>query len=133
MLAVVVGLFAVLWLPYRLYVVYNSFARRRFEDLWLLLFCRVMIYINSAINPLLYNAMSVKFRRAFRALLQCSVVTGGRRRTDGGGGGEGGEYQRGVRQRSLRLIVGSMYGGRLARETIALQRSASPAPFSGDV
>ena len=71
MLAVVVGLFAVLWLPYRVYVVYNSFARERLEDIWFLLMCRMMVYINSAINPILYNAMSMKFRRAFRRLLSC--------------------------------------------------------------
>ena len=71
MLAVVVALFAVLWMPYRVYVVYNSFATKRFTDLWFLLFCRIMIYINSAINPILYNAMSVKFRRAFRQLFHC--------------------------------------------------------------
>jgi len=66
-----VCVFAVLWLPYRAYVVYNSFARRRYENLWFLLFCRLMIYANSAINPILYNAMSVKFCRAFRRLLLC--------------------------------------------------------------
>jgi len=71
MLAIVVGLFAVLWLPYRVYVVYNSFARERLEDLWFLLFCRAMVYINSAVNPILYNVMSVKFRRAFRQLIAC--------------------------------------------------------------
>lgn len=71
MLAVVVTLFATLWMPYRLMVVYNSFAKERYLDLWFILFCRVMIYINSAINPILYNAMSVKFRRAFRKILRC--------------------------------------------------------------
>lgn|SRR6218665_2786392 len=71
MLAVVVCVFAVLWLPYRAYVVYNSFAWHRYQDLWFLLFCRLMVYINSAINPILYNAMSVKFRWAFRRLLFC--------------------------------------------------------------
>lgn len=75
MLAAVVCLFAVLWLPYRVYVVYNSFARVRFEDLWLLLLCRVMVYINSAVNPILYNAMSVKFRRSFSRVLSCGKVT----------------------------------------------------------
>lgn len=28
-------------------------------------FCRIMLYINSAINPILYNVMSSKFRSAF--------------------------------------------------------------------
>lgn len=71
MLIAVVCLFAVLWLPYRVYVVYNSFARVRYEDLWLLLLCRVMVYVNSAVNPIVYNAMSVKFRRAFSRVLSC--------------------------------------------------------------
>jgi thyrotropin-releasing hormone receptor len=71
MLAVVVGMFATLWMPYRVYVVYNSFAKERYKDLWFVLFCRIMVYMNSAINPILYNAMSVKFRRAFKRLLYC--------------------------------------------------------------
>ncbi|KAK2184189.1 hypothetical protein NP493_278g00005 [Ridgeia piscesae] len=71
MLAIVVCMFAVLWMPYRVYVVYNSLARQKFTDHWFLLFCRLMVYMNSAINPILYNAMSAKFRRAFGHLLQC--------------------------------------------------------------
>ena len=69
MLIVVVVSFATLWLPYRAYVVYNSFARRRYENRWFLLCCRLAVYANSAINPLLYNAMSTKFRIAFTSLL----------------------------------------------------------------
>jgi len=71
MLAVVVSVFAILWLPYRVLVVYNSFARPIYDSRWLMLFCRVMIYLNSAINPILYSAMSIKFRWAFRTLLHC--------------------------------------------------------------
>ena len=71
MLAVVVVMFATLWMPYRVYVVYNSFAKKRYHDLWFLLFARIMVYMNSVINPILYNAMSVKFRRAFKRLLYC--------------------------------------------------------------
>ncbi|XP_069114462.1 thyrotropin-releasing hormone receptor-like [Argopecten irradians] len=71
MLIVIVGVFATLWLPYRAMVVYNSFSKQQYLDIWFLLFCRVMIYINSAINPILYNAMSVKFRRAFQKVLCC--------------------------------------------------------------
>ncbi|ESO91015.1 hypothetical protein LOTGIDRAFT_122499 [Lottia gigantea] len=71
MLFVVVLVFATLWMPYRVIVVYNSFATNKYMDLWFLLFSRSMVYINSAINPILYNAMSVKFRRAFRNHLCC--------------------------------------------------------------
>ncbi|KAG7256851.1 hypothetical protein CRUP_031086 [Coryphaenoides rupestris] len=39
------------------------------RDANFLLFCRLCIYLNSAINPLIYNAMSQKFRAAFRKLL----------------------------------------------------------------
>ncbi|XP_064630050.1 growth hormone secretagogue receptor type 1-like [Lineus longissimus] len=35
----------------------------------LISFARIMLYINSAINPILYNAISSKFRRAFKQLL----------------------------------------------------------------
>ena len=69
MLAVVVASFATLWLPYRAYVVYNSFARRRYENRWLMLCCRLAVYANSAINPVLYNVMSARFRLAFKRLL----------------------------------------------------------------
>lgn len=32
---------------------------------YILYFCRILIYINSAINPILYNLISSKFRKAF--------------------------------------------------------------------
>ncbi|KAH7979840.1 hypothetical protein HPB49_011538 [Dermacentor silvarum] len=35
----------------------------------LLYLCRVMLYLNSAMNPILYNAISSKFRVAFCRLL----------------------------------------------------------------
>ncbi|XP_075962181.1 thyrotropin-releasing hormone receptor b [Anarhichas minor] len=71
MLAVVVILFAALWMPYRTLVVVNSFLDRAYLDSWFLLFCRVCIYLNSAINPVIYNAMSQKFRAAFRKICRC--------------------------------------------------------------
>lgn len=71
MLIVVVFLFATLWLPYRVLVVYNSFAKKIYLELWYLMFSKTLIYVNSAINPVLYNAMSIKFRRAFRRTLTC--------------------------------------------------------------
>ncbi|KAF7246828.1 Thyrotropin-releasing hormone receptor [Varanus komodoensis] len=71
MLAVVVVLFAFLWMPYRTLVVINSFLSHPFQENWFLLFCRLCIYLNSAINPVIYNLMSQKFRAAFRKLCKC--------------------------------------------------------------
>ncbi|XP_053190462.1 thyrotropin-releasing hormone receptor b [Scomber japonicus] len=71
MLAVVVILFAMLWMPYRTLVVVNSFLDRAYLDSWFLLFCRICINLNSAINPVIYNAMSQKFRAAFRKICGC--------------------------------------------------------------
>lgn len=71
MLAVVVILFALLWMPYRTLVLINSFVSTPYLDAWFLLFCRTCIYANSAINPVVYNLMSQKFRSAFRDLYRC--------------------------------------------------------------
>ncbi|XP_061679378.1 thyrotropin releasing hormone receptor 2 [Syngnathoides biaculeatus] len=80
MLAVVVILFALLWMPYRTLVLINSFVSTPYLDSWFLLFCRTCIYANSAINPVIYNAMSQRFRLAFRGLCNCKQQ-GGKRRT----------------------------------------------------
>ncbi|KAF3697228.1 Thyrotropin-releasing hormone receptor [Channa argus] len=72
MLAVVVILFAVLWMPYRTLVVVNSFIDPPYHNPWFLLFCRMCIYANSAINPIIYNLMSQKFRVAFKKLCKCN-------------------------------------------------------------
>ncbi|XP_041953890.1 thyrotropin-releasing hormone receptor-like [Alosa sapidissima] len=85
MLAVVVVLFALLWLPYRALVVVNSLMDPPYLDTWFLLFCRTCVYANSAINPIIYNLMSQKFRTAFRKLCQCR---GGARGGAGGGGSQ---------------------------------------------
>ncbi|KAJ1193613.1 hypothetical protein NDU88_002909 [Pleurodeles waltl] len=71
MLAVVVILFAFLWMPYRTLVVVNSFLSKPYHESWFLLFCRICIYLNSAINPVIYNLMSQKFRAAFKKLCKC--------------------------------------------------------------
>ncbi|XP_032375971.1 thyrotropin-releasing hormone receptor [Etheostoma spectabile] len=72
MLAVVVVLFALLWMPYRTLVVVNSFIDPPYHNTWFLLFCRMCIYINSAVNPIIYNLMSQKFRVAFKKLCKCN-------------------------------------------------------------
>lgn len=72
MLVVVVVLFALLWMPYRTLVVVNSFLDPPYHNTWFLLFCRMCIYTNSAVNPIIYNLMSQKFRVAFQKLCKCS-------------------------------------------------------------
>ncbi|XP_036962066.1 thyrotropin releasing hormone receptor 2 isoform X1 [Acanthopagrus latus] len=79
MLAVVVILFALLWMPYRTLVLINSFVSTPYQNAWFLLFCRTCIYANSAINPVIYNAMSQKFRSAFRGLYRCKRPEGNQR------------------------------------------------------
>uniref|UniRef100_A0A673CTW9 Thyrotropin-releasing hormone receptor n=1 Tax=Sphaeramia orbicularis TaxID=375764 RepID=A0A673CTW9_9TELE len=59
MLAVVVILFALLWMPYRTLVVVNSFIDPPYQNTWFLLFCRMCIYTN-------------KFRVAFKKLCKCN-------------------------------------------------------------
>ncbi|KAJ8398651.1 hypothetical protein AAFF_G00421790 [Aldrovandia affinis] len=79
MLAVVVVLFALLWMPYRTLVLVNSFVAAPYLDAWFILFCRTCIYANSAINPVVYNLMSQRFRSAFRGLYRCQRETAQRR------------------------------------------------------
>ncbi|KAM8920367.1 thyrotropin-releasing hormone receptor-like [Lycaon pictus] len=71
MLAVVVLVFALLWLPYRTLVVVNSFLSPPYLNLGFLLFCRLCVYLNSAVNPVIYALMSQRFREAFHGLFQC--------------------------------------------------------------
>ncbi|RWS09772.1 thyrotropin-releasing hormone receptor-like protein, partial [Dinothrombium tinctorium] len=80
MLVVVVAVFATLWLPYRAWVVYNSFAEHRYMELWFVMFSKTMIFVNSAINPILYNALSIKFRRAFKRMFSCTLFNRSERR-----------------------------------------------------
>ncbi|KAL3312971.1 hypothetical protein Ciccas_008431 [Cichlidogyrus casuarinus] len=66
MLMIVVILFTVLCAPYRVMMVINDPSAPRIKDAWFKFFATYVLYINSAINPILYNAMSRKFRRAFK-------------------------------------------------------------------
>ena len=72
MLGTVVVFFFICLLPFRIFTLWFILAAD--EDIenfgietyyHVLNFCRVMFYLNSAINPILYNVMSSKFRTAF--------------------------------------------------------------------
>ncbi|XP_064465869.1 growth hormone secretagogue receptor type 1-like isoform X1 [Ornithodoros turicata] len=78
MLVAVVLSFFLCLLPYRVFIVWIIAAPEpvqahiSLEVFYNLLYvCRLMLYLNSAINPILYNAISSKFRDAFCRLLGC--------------------------------------------------------------
>lgn len=75
MLVTVVTFFFICLLPFRALIVWIILAPH--EEVMslgnegyysLLYFCRIMFYLNSAINPILYNLMSSKFRNGFLKL-----------------------------------------------------------------
>lgn len=78
MLGAVVMAFFTCLLPFRVFTLWIIIAPHEYmEQLGietyynLLYFCRIMLYLNSAINPILYNLMSSKFRKGFKKLFYC--------------------------------------------------------------
>ncbi|CAJ0922933.1 unnamed protein product, partial [Mesorhabditis belari] len=72
MLAIVVLVFAVCWLPYKAMVMHNSFSHvgNKWDSEAYIFIAKTLVFINCAINPILYNVMSKKFRGAFAQLLK---------------------------------------------------------------
>ncbi|XP_035671764.1 growth hormone secretagogue receptor type 1-like [Branchiostoma floridae] len=73
MLLAVVVVFFLCLLPYRTLLLLLMYATTSLvkalggQGLWkLMAFCRVMVFVNSTVNPILYNLTSSKFRQAFR-------------------------------------------------------------------
>ncbi len=78
MLGSVVVVFFFCWLPVRVTMLWQIFAppvhfeRLGFHKIMIMLICmRFLLYVNSSINPLLYNLISTKFRGAFKDALNC--------------------------------------------------------------
>uniref|UniRef100_A0A023F664 Putative ecdysis triggering hormone receptor isoform a n=1 Tax=Triatoma infestans TaxID=30076 RepID=A0A023F664_TRIIF len=76
MLGTVVLSFFTCLLPFRLFTLWIILTTREnirslgVEKYYnILYFCRIMHYLNSAINPILYNLMSSKFRQGFKRLI----------------------------------------------------------------
>ncbi|XP_015910931.1 QRFP-like peptide receptor [Parasteatoda tepidariorum] len=81
MLIAVVLSFFICLLPFRIFTVWMIITPQEevthlgMETFYsLLYFCRLLLYMNSAINPILYNAISSKFRSCVMRLLRCSNV-----------------------------------------------------------
>ncbi|KAM7359498.1 ecdysis triggering hormone receptor [Cochliomyia hominivorax] len=79
MLVAVVSSFFVCLLPFRAFTIWviasssEDVASLGLEGYYnVLYFCRIMLYLNSALNPILYNLMSSKFRGGFwRLFVSC--------------------------------------------------------------
>ncbi|XP_050293234.1 thyrotropin-releasing hormone receptor isoform X1 [Anthonomus grandis grandis] len=72
MLGTVVLSFFLCLIPFRIFIIYIIVVPAEslvnlsdFSYYNILFFCRIMVYLNSAINPILYNLMSSKFRTGF--------------------------------------------------------------------
>ena len=81
MLGTVVLSFFICLLPFRAFTLWIIIVpQETIESLSIegyyniLAFCRIMLYLNSAINPILYNLMSSKFRDGFLLLLGCQTI-----------------------------------------------------------
>lgn len=82
MLAAVVACFFICLLPFRVLTLWLIFSTPEqiqalgMEAYYTILYaCRIMLYLNSAINPILYNLISSKFRDAFVTALRCQRST----------------------------------------------------------
>nr|AZL90164.1 ecdysis triggering hormone receptor [Panonychus citri] len=78
MLATVIACFFICLLPFRLFTLWLLLSSTdQVKSLGMemyyttLYFCRIMLYLNSALNPILYNLISSKFRDAFLAAVCC--------------------------------------------------------------
>lgn len=78
MLAFVVACFFLLFFPYRVFTIWlilssddqvHSLGMEAYYNLTY--FSRILIYLHSAINPIAYNLISTKFRKAFMSILLC--------------------------------------------------------------
>lgn len=70
MLGAVVVSFFICLLPFRLLTIIDDWGLQESPEYYYVLvnFCRIMVYLNSAVNPILYNLMSSKFRNGFLRL-----------------------------------------------------------------
>ncbi|XP_063991330.1 neuropeptides capa receptor-like [Diachasmimorpha longicaudata] len=87
MLSAVVIMFFLCWAPFhaqRLLYVYAQEADY-YPDLneWLYIFSGFLYYFSTTINPILYNLMSLRYRKAFRHTICCSKARNGRRGVHG--------------------------------------------------
>lgn len=76
MLIVVVILYFLCFLPYHITYLWFEFGEgQQYEGKWILFsYCQVLVYANSAVNPVLYGFLSEQFRRGFARLVPCCRI-----------------------------------------------------------
>ena len=75
MLILVVVIFAILWLPIHLHLLFAYFWKIPEEGFYTLIswLWNVLAYFNSCVNPIIYNHTSKLFRDAFREVATCGL------------------------------------------------------------
>ncbi|XP_041032699.1 D(2) dopamine receptor-like [Carcharodon carcharias] len=71
MLAIVLGVFIICWLPFFITHILNVHCQRCYIPPALYSACTWLGYVNSAINPIIYTTFNVEFRKAFMKILHC--------------------------------------------------------------
>ncbi|XP_067861531.1 adenosine receptor A2a-like [Heptranchias perlo] len=77
-LAIIVGLFAVCWLPLHIINCVNLFCGNCRPPAWIMYFAIILSHANSVVNPLIYAYRIREFRQTFRKILKRHVL----RKTD---------------------------------------------------
>ncbi|XP_072326183.1 D(2) dopamine receptor-like [Scyliorhinus torazame] len=71
MLAIVLGVFIICWLPFFITHILNVHCQRCYIPPALYSACTWLGYLNSAVNPIIYTTFNVEFRKAFLKILHC--------------------------------------------------------------
>lgn len=73
MIIIVVGIFALCWLPIQILFMFQYFGNfpHTVVTFGIQMTCNCLAYMNSCVNPILYAFLSENFRRSFRKLLCC--------------------------------------------------------------
>uniref|UniRef100_H3D5B2 Dopamine receptor D3 n=1 Tax=Tetraodon nigroviridis TaxID=99883 RepID=H3D5B2_TETNG len=71
MLAIVLGVFLICWLPFFVTHILNTHCRTCYIPPGLYSAFTWLGYVNSALNPVIYTTFNIEFRRAFIRILRC--------------------------------------------------------------
>uniref|UniRef100_UPI00398E9B08 adenosine receptor A2a-like n=1 Tax=Pristiophorus japonicus TaxID=55135 RepID=UPI00398E9B08 len=77
-LAIIVGLFAICWLPLHIINCFSLFCDNCRPPAWIMYFAIILSHANSVVNPLIYAYRIREFRHTFRKILKRHVL----RKTD---------------------------------------------------